>query len=261
MHPILFQLGPIIIYSFSLFLATGLFFGAFIVWKFGRNEFSEDRLFDGIFISFLTALAIGRLFFVFLHFDFFSFDILKWILFTHYPGFSFWGSIIGGALGFLLFNRSKSLLIRLSDLYILGFSLGIIFGDFGCHLNGCSVGREASLLWATPYAGFVGRRHPVSLYAFIFDLVLFILVFRILNYLNTKGNWLLSLFYVSLFFITRGVVEFYKENTIYFRGIPVLSLGFIVLGTTFLIIFYKRIGRSFKEDVNAILGKLRRKNA
>jgi len=107
MHPIIFKAGPLILYSFNLFLAVGLFLGCFIVWKFGRDEHSEDKLFDSVLISFILALAISRIFYIFANFNFFGLDILKWVLFSHYPGFSFWGGFVG------IFAGLVSLLIYL----------------------------------------------------------------------------------------------------------------------------------------------------
>lgn len=168
MHPIIFKAGPIILYSFSLFLAIGLFLGSFVIWKLGREEHSEDKLFDCVLTSFISALLISRFFYIFSHFDFFGFDVLKWILFSHYPGFSFWGGFWGLFAGLIIFTRSKVLFRKFVDLFVLGISLMMIFGDIGSYLGGSLVGSVAHLPWAVIVPGFESTRHPLQVYLKIF---------------------------------------------------------------------------------------------
>lgn len=266
MHPVLFSVGPIIVYSFSLFLVLGLFLGSFVIWKEGRSGFGENKLFDGILICFLSGLLVARLFFVFFHFDFFSLDVIRWILFVHYPGFSFWGGVVGAFLGLTFFTRSKELFLKLADLYSLGMPLMLIFGDFGCFLNGCVVGKPARLFWAMDYPGVMEGRHPVPLYALLLDFILLLLLFKVFNMVNNKRKelsderfGLVSLFYFSSFMIARGTLEFYKDKTLYFKGIPVLIPVFVVFGVLGLVIFYKKIGRGFKEDVRGFVALVKRR--
>lgn len=260
MHPIIFKAGPLILYSFSLFLAVGLFLGSFVVWKFGREDHSEDKLFDSVLISFVSSLAISRLFYIFSHFDFFRFDVLKWILFSHYPGFSFWGGFVGIFIGLAIFIRSKILFKKFIDLFVLSISLILVFGDIGCYLGGCVVGGVAKLPWAVIVPGFESTRHPLPIYMLIADVMVFLMVFKIYYYLKEKRkdlsdsrHGLVALFYLSMFFLLRGTSEFYKDKTFYFREIPVAGILIVVLGFLGLLIYYKKIGRSFKADLRFVL--------
>lgn len=263
MHPIVFKIGPLILYSFSLFLAIGLVLGSFIVWKHGKGTESEEKLFDSILVSFIFALLFSRIFYIGSHFDYFSLDILKWILFLHYSGFSFWGGFFGAFVGLIFSVRSKHLFNRFFDLFSLGLTFTIIFGDLGCFLGGCVVGKPASLPWAMAVADFEFMRHPLPLYLFLGDLVILILVFKTYHYFKeVRGGFLtdkpglIGLVYLSLFFITRGLSEFYKEGAIHINDIPILGILLFLLGLLGLIIFYKKIGRSFKGDFRALFLKI-----
>lgn len=250
MHPVIFKIGPFILYSFSLLLAIGLVMGSFVVWRLGREEQSEEKLFDTILISFILTLLTSRFFYIFSHFDFFSFDVLKWILFLHYPGFSFWGGFMGAVLGLIISTRSRLLLLKYVDLFSLGFALAVIFGDLGCFLGGCVVGSPARLPWAIVVPGFEFSRHPLSFYLFLADFVVLVLIFKIYYYFKGQSG-LTGLFYLSLFFIVRGLAEFYKD------GRSFMGHGLIVLGFLGAVVFYKKIGRSFKDDCDRILRLLK----
>jgi prolipoprotein diacylglyceryltransferase len=264
MHPIIFKAGPLILYSFSLFLAIGLFLGSFVVWRYGREEQSEDKLFDSILVSFVFALVFSRLVYIFSHFSFFQLDVLKWMLFFHYPGFSFWGGFFGLILGVVFFTRSKIILRKFADLFSLGISLAIVFGDLGCYLGGCIVGTTARLPWAVAVPGFESLRHPLPLYLLLVDLLVSFLVFKSYTYLkdNRKDlsearNGLTALFYLSLFFLMRGGAEFYKEKAVIVRGVSVVGVFLCISGFLGIVIFYIKIGRSIRADVRAILVKIR----
>src|SRR3989338_2744259 len=97
MLPVLFSFGPVKIYTFGIFLVLAFFWAAFILWKNIRlSSYKEDDIFDGMFISLIGGLVIGRLVYVILNFSSFGIDLLKFILINGYPGISLAGVIVGG---------------------------------------------------------------------------------------------------------------------------------------------------------------------
>lgn len=262
MHPIIFKAGPLIIYSFSFFLALGLFFACFVVWKYGRDEHSEEKLFDSILFSFITSLFFARIVFTLSHFDFFGLDLLKWLLFFHYPGFSLWGGFLGLSIGLMLVTRSKALLLKFADLFSLGISFALIFGDLGCQLGGCTVGRAATLPWAIAMPGFLYTRHPLAIYFMVLDFLVMLIVIKTFFYLRERRkdlsdlrNGMTMLLYLSLFSIVRGVGEYYKELSLVVNKVHVVGVVLIFFGTVGMIIFYRKLGRSVKVDIRIFLSK------
>lgn len=62
---LLFQLGPLSVYSFGVILAAIFVLGVFLFWRAATREgFASDPIFDLIFLSTFVALAGGRLSFI-----------------------------------------------------------------------------------------------------------------------------------------------------------------------------------------------------
>jgi len=133
----------------------------------------------------------------------------------------------------------------------------------GCYLGGCIVGDPAKLPWAVLVPGYEFTRHPLPIYLLLADIIVLFLVFKAYNYLKDERkdlsdarNGLTALFYLSSFFILRGISEFYKDKPIYFRGVPFVGIFISILGLLGLLIFYKKIGRNFKADFKSIFSKI-----
>lgn len=263
MHPILFKIGPFVLYSFSFLVALGLLLGCFVVWKYGREEHSEEKLFDTVLVTFIFSIIASRISYVVIHFDFFGLNVLKWILFSHYPGFSFWGGFIGAVFALVVLTRKKDIFRKFIDIFSLAVSLVMIFGNLGCFFGGCIIGKPANLPWSVTFPGYEYTRHPLSLYLFLTDIFIIFFVFKIFFYLKEKRRdlfkeepGLTGIFYLSLYFVVRGAAEFYREKSFNISNIPILGLVFIFFGLAGLVWFYKKIGRSFKRDFKTIFSKI-----
>jgi phosphatidylglycerol:prolipoprotein diacylglycerol transferase len=67
-------------------------------------------------------------------------------------GLVVYGSVIGAALGLLIFCRRNRLsLLALSDLIAPSLALGLALGRVGCFLNGCCFGGICDLPWAVQF--------------------------------------------------------------------------------------------------------------
>jgi phosphatidylglycerol---prolipoprotein diacylglyceryl transferase len=111
-------------------------------------------------------------------------------------GIVFYGSVVGGAVGFLLFRvwRAFPVLATL-DALAPSLALGVALGRVGCFLNGCCYGRPCDLPWlavqfpqgSLPWLAEHARGlipvnavwslplHPTQLYSAIDGLILFAL--------------------------------------------------------------------------------------
>src|SRR5258708_350630 len=98
MFPILFSLGPITIYTFTVFLIFAFFLTGYLFWRKGREEhYPEDELFDGFLFAVLTGLIVSRIGFLLFHFDRFHFEVWKWFNPIAFPGtIPLFGLVAGG---------------------------------------------------------------------------------------------------------------------------------------------------------------------
>jgi len=139
MHPILFRFGSVTIYSFGASLAACLLVGSFLIWKQTRKwGLPEEGIFDLLSLGTFFAIAGGRLGYVFLNWATFAPDWPRIFLVLRYPGVSFEGSLGSGVLA-LIFGAAalKLPLLRVLDIFALGFAWAMIAGFGGCYLDGC----------------------------------------------------------------------------------------------------------------------------
>lgn len=104
------------LYFIALFLAV--FTGFFLYWRGGRHELYESNfLLDLALICTVGGLIFGRLLAYVFNFEYFNFSLFKLIFFHIFPGFSFWGFLIGVLIfGFLYLRRSKENFYNIFDL-------------------------------------------------------------------------------------------------------------------------------------------------
>ena len=110
MLPVLFSLNKVSLSSFGVFTTLGFLVGVFLVWRLSRAwDLDEERILDLTLLTFLGGLFGARLYFVLEHLSVFALNFLRIILINKYPGFSFWGAILGGWLTLFYLCRSKKM--------------------------------------------------------------------------------------------------------------------------------------------------------
>lgn len=230
--------------SFGVFLALGFLVGIFLIWRLSRAwDLDEEKVLDLTLLTFLGGLAGARLYFVLENLSIFATNIFRAILINKYPGFSFWGAILGGWLTLYFLARKKRLdFWQLGDIAAVGFLASYILTDLGCFLGGCEIGVRSNLL-AVNMVGHLGKRFPVQ----ILEAVL--LVFALLNiwskaiHFHTRGK------IVSLTLIYLGAVKFLMEPFKHNHEGLILSPVLIILGLT---IFYKVTRRRLTSDLKKL---------
>lgn len=106
---------------------------------------------------FICGILGARLFYVIEYWDTrFQFNdwsttLLEIVKFTE-GGLVFYGSMIGGALAFVVLTKRMHLpALALADLIAPGLLVGLAFGRLGCLLNGCCYGGETDKRWAVTF--------------------------------------------------------------------------------------------------------------
>jgi phosphatidylglycerol:prolipoprotein diacylglycerol transferase len=195
MRQILFEMGGIKIHGFGLMLALALWCSVGLAgWRAKREGLNPEHV-DLLAIWVLVVGLLGaRIFFV----------VEYWRSFHHWweifqiwkGGIVFYGSVLGGAVGFILFRRLHPFPLRpMLDVIAPALALGIALGRVGCFLNGCCYGDLCNLPWAmsfprdsSPWADqlkegliHVGDPrslpiHPTQLYSALDGLILMLLL-------------------------------------------------------------------------------------
>ena len=244
MLPVLFSIGNVSVSSFGLFLSLGFIYGTFLVWRLARAfELDEEKILDLTLLAFFGGLIGSRIYFIILHLDFFD-SILKMVLITKYPGFSFWGAFLGGWLVLHFFIRKfKMDFLSLVDMAAVGFLGGLIWGNFGCFLGGCGVGIRTDLFFGVNMVELVGKRFPVQ---FLEGLMLIFLLYQIwpraIKFHPAGKIASTLLVYIGL---VKFVTEFLRANS---DGV-IFPLVLVLMG---IMITYQINKRNFLSDVKML---------
>lgn len=217
MHPVLFRIGPLAIYSYSAALVTAFLVGTLLAYREApRLGIDPENVLDLAILIGITSILGARVTYVLLY------GGSLWTIFSRGEGLAFHGGLVGGFLIAFWYVRRKKMPVGVTaDLAAPSVALGYAITRIGCLMYGCCYGKVSDLPWALP-SSFVDSlpRHPTQLYAFFSSL----LIFGILRYLKPRKAFdgYLFVVYVGLYGLYRFIVEFYRE------GLP--TLGFLSLG-------------------------------
>ena len=237
MHPILFKLGPVEIYSYGFMLAIAFLVCTFLALHEARRRgFPEDGVYDMVLWAVIGGVVGARLFYVSYYWELYT--SAPWRIFAIWEGgLVFYGGIVGGAIAVLSVVFFKDLpLADAADIVGLVLPLGLTIGRIGCFLNGCCYGKPTTLPWGIVFPGLGNiPRHPTQIYEMIYSLLIFIFLWAFRRKL--PPGLILPLF-LLLYSFFRFFNEFLRVNPPFLFGLSgsqivsvvifVLSLGWII---------------------------------
>jgi phosphatidylglycerol:prolipoprotein diacylglycerol transferase len=255
MYPVLFSLGPVTFYTFGVFLFLGFFLAAFIIWRRLRDQgWPEEKILDFLFLATFGALIAGRIAFIINHFDLFGLSLGRFFLFTRYPGFSFWGGILGAILAMTSFIRKNRWdFWQVIDEVVFGLALFAVFYHLGCFFDGSKLGRETGAFWGVFFPGSLIRRQPVSLFEAMGYFLIWLFLWRIerrwrtWEWYKSHAEGLMSLCFFALAFLFSFKLAFLEDDRVYWLYFKQFSSLIFLMVT--LILLYRRSGRKLKEDL------------
>ncbi len=247
MYPILSTIGPVRIFSFSVFLILAWCVFSFLFWRSLRNQaVAEYGIFDLMFFGSLAALVSARVGFVVFHWNLFADSLLRTVALWITPGLSFYAGLVGGVA--TLIGMSRGAKIRLGfilDGLAVSLPWSIVVGKIGSLLDGSEIGRvTTNIPWAISYIGSVGLRHPVQIYEMIAVAAVGLLcIFFARRAVRQKWPYglvgvLFFLFYAPASFL----LEFLKESSVNWYGVSANGWVLIALFAEALGAFYVRGG-------------------
>ncbi len=246
MHPILFKIGPITIYTYGVMVALGIFFGSLILVKLAEREgIPREDVVDTAFWSVVSGFIGARLFFFFYNPEY----LKPWyrILFIWEGGLVWYGGVVFGALTAIYFIKKRKIPVwKFADIVSIALSVGLGFGRIGCTMAGCCYGKVChspfALVFTNPHSAAplnvpLWPTEPVSAAAnFLIALVLYLL------YRRRKVPGEVFGFYLILYGIFRFLIEFVratpKDILGTFSNNQVISIIMVAAGIA--IVIYRR---------------------
>lgn len=258
MHPVLFKIGPITVYSYGVLLIIAFIIGYYFFSREIKRKSLDERIaLDITIIAVLCGVIGSKLLFIFENFSQFLLTPVK-IAFSS-GGFTFLGGLILSFLvSWVYIMIRKQNFLRAADAIAPSLILAYGIGRIGCHLAGDGdYGIPTTLPWGTNYENgivapthlFAGTEyakhfpngvfpnnaplHPTPIYEFLSALIIFFILWKF-----RKNNWqdgkILTI-YLILSSLSRFSVEFIRLNPKIIWGLSqaqVISVLLFTVGLT-----------------------------
>lgn len=233
MHPVLFQLGPLRLYSYGFLIALGGLASARFWWvrreRMGlRSEDDFWRLLNAILVG---GFLGGRVMFMFEYTRPFSADFWRAAV-SFSQGFSVMGAFIGVLAGIWWAARAaKAPLASVLDYVCAAAPLWHAFGRLGCFMAGCCYGRPTDVPWAVRFTAPLSMIepalrgvpvHPTELYeaagdAALAALLILIVLPRVEQSRQKPGT--AAVLYFLGYSVIRFITEFFRGDVVNIPGV------------------------------------------
>lgn len=238
MYPVLFEIGPIQIYSYGVALVLAFIAGIYFVSREAPAKgVSQDRILDLSILIGLSAIIGSRLAFVMLNWSYYARD--PSLILTGIGGLSFHGGLFLAFLVSLWYVRRHNIPVGITaDLIAPYLALGYAITRVGCFLNGCCYGKPSDLPWALPATlAEETLRHPAQLYASFMNLLIFAGLLHIKE--KKPFNGYVFVAYVGLYGVYRFIIEFFREVDFYVSFLTLAQLvSLFMIAASLLLIKY-----------------------
>ena len=253
MWPILFEINGFQIKSYWVFMFLAYLLGGLVIYLLSRKETERKKLIFFILIISLAGFLGARLNYILLNLNFY-FSNPKEILLFYKGGFTSYGGIILGLLTAFLYlkyylKKNIEEIKKWFDKGMLGFLFGHSIGRIGCFLNGCCYGKPSLFFFSLIFPALKDNtyRHPTQLYeSFGYFLIYLVLLKKYLQK-QEKTNGIIFAFGLFFHELTRFLVEFLRENSLYILKTKFLQLSAAQLVSLILMIISLFLFYIFKK--------------
>lgn len=254
MHPILFKIGYLPVYSYGFFIATGVMLGfSYMHWQ-GKKQFGLTFE-QGYILFVLLVLAGGIGGKVFVIFEDPSFYLRNPQKLISGSGFVFYGTFLFTIPTMLwYFRKIKIPTLGMLDIMAVVACIMHGFGRIGCFMAGCCHGKPTDSILGVTFTDPICQAeplnaplHPTQLYeaALIFSLLAALIFYKD----KKKFDGQLFLIYPIVYAAGRGVIEIFRgdiQRGFLFGNIlstsQFISLGVMVVS----VYFYVRLNKKRK---------------
>ena len=273
MHPIFFQMGNIVGYSYGLMIGLGALLAIFVSeWRAKRRGLDGELVFSAAVWGLFAGLLGAKLTFIVSNIKYLSTDP-GYVLGT--DGFTVYGGVVLGILvGGLIVRRKKVDVPLYLDLVIPQIALAQGFGRIGCFLAGCCYGKPTHSHFGVIFppeaiAPSGVPLIPTQLISAIGDFLIFIILLLLSNYATDylkvkKGEGpgtdrksffqppSISGMYLILYGIGRFAIEFLRADprrtALGLTSNQYVSILFLAAGIALIVYGAKRAKRQASES-------------
>ncbi len=234
---------------FGVMMMCGMLAAFILLWRTRRIiRFSEDTLFSAALWAIVLGFIGSKLLYWIVEFD----QVLAdphYLVLTLRRGFVFYGALIGGVIGLIIFSARKKLpFLAFIDLFAPSLVLAQAFGRIGCFCAGCCYGCTTDSCLAVVYpAGSSAPAGvpllPTQLFESAFLFLLTIALVWLLKKRRPYGT--VTGWYLILYGVWRFFIEFYRSDDRGFIGAlstsQFLAIFLIAAGVVLLLLVAKGV--------------------
>ncbi len=221
MHPVLFQIKSLTLYSYGFFIALAMAVCFFLVRRLAPGRgLDADAAGDLVFLMFVGGIIGARAWFVWQRWPEYQDNV--WQAFNLRGGGLVWdgGFLAAVTLGLVYAYARKWPALKFCDFFSPIAALAHGLGRLGCFMNGCCYGKTSESFLAVRFPGEETARLPTQLFE-----ALFLFVFSgFLFWLWSKGLRQGRVFaaYLFLYGAGRFALEFLRgdQSAFYFLTLP-----------------------------------------
>ncbi|MFH1898048.1 MAG: prolipoprotein diacylglyceryl transferase [Candidatus Desantisbacteria bacterium] len=244
MHPILFSIGHITIYSYGIMFAAAFATGIYLAQKKAVCLGIESKVIMDIGVYMLISSLVGaRLFYVLTNLEWYIRHPVE-IVFSR-TGFVFYGGFIFAVITVVCYLRRYKLpMLRIADIFCPSVAIGEAIGRVGCFLHGCCYGHPTNLPFgvyfpeAAPATQFFGNVavHPSQIYLSIAGIIAFIILTTVKPGFNGK---ICSLYLILHALFRFGIEYFRGDSASIFLGLNGAQLISVLIGICGVVLWVK----------------------
>lgn len=239
MNRVLIQLGPFIIYWYSVLILVAVLIGYCLIVNYCKKiNYQVELITDMLFWFIIWAIIGARVYYVIFNFSAFKDDLLS-IFMVWNGGIAIYGAIIGSVCYIAYYcHKHKLDFIKVLDIFTLSLLLGQAIGRWGNFFNSEAYGGITTYghLKSLMIPEFIIRgmyidgvyRQPTFLYESLWCLFgVLILFFIRKKFSDIKGLQLY--FYLGWYGIGRFFIEGLRSDSLYFGGFRVSQIVSILI--------------------------------
>jgi len=247
MHPVLFHIGHLTIYTYGVFVATGLLLGISLALRQAKREgYDHQIILDMSFYIIVVAIIGSRIFYVFQNLSFYKNNPLG-VFKLWEGGLVFYGGLLFAVpVGWVFVKRHQLSFWRIFDLFAPSLAIGQAIGRIGCFFAGCCYGLPTQLPWGVTFThphslALKGiSLHPTQLYAACSGFIVFLILIFFRKHIRFTGQ--LSCIYLLFHSVFRFTIEFFRGDPrgyVFDQTISVpQTLSVLIFISTLIFYFY-----------------------
>ncbi len=241
MHPILFKIGPICIYSYGVMMVAAFFAATYLAARAAkRTGIPRDFIIDSAILMLFSGILGARILYVILDFKEYIRNPIEIIMVNH-GGLAFYGGAVTALIAELIFIKVRGFSIyKIGDLLVPYIALGQAIGRIGCFLNGCCFGRPTDSFFGVIFPGTYQAVYPTQIYSSLMMLFVY-MILRLLQKMNIKQG-LVLISYGLLYSAGRFLMEFFRgDNMADLFGLTFSQFAGLVVFIVCAVLFFIRL--------------------